>query len=193
MSGPTQSDDRARAAWGRIEGWYAANAEPLLDGLRPGASEEALTRAEAQLGVSLPAGLRSVYRVHDGGWIAPFVEDELLSLARIVEMRAMMGRVHEMGVAQGWVVAGGAHPFWSFAWIPFVGTSSFLCVDTGTSYGDPPGQVVVFHKGQGGGGVASPSILDWLEGWADVLARDTYYYDEDAGALVLCEHARGGS
>ena len=55
-----------RAAWGRIDRWLASHAPPLAG--RPGkpATQAAIARAEAAMGVELPDDVRASYMIHDG-------------------------------------------------------------------------------------------------------------------------------
>ena len=56
-----------RDAFSRIEAWMRANgAETIVDNLAPGATDEDLAFAEANLGFALPAAVRALWRVHDG-------------------------------------------------------------------------------------------------------------------------------
>jgi cell wall assembly regulator SMI1 len=52
--------------WQRLEAHLASHAPGMLNSLNPPVSEEALRRAEAALGVPLPADLAASLRVHDG-------------------------------------------------------------------------------------------------------------------------------
>lgn len=60
---PTAS---AADAWDYLEPVLARRHRPLLDDLRPGASDADLARAAATLGVELPPSFQAFYRRHDG-------------------------------------------------------------------------------------------------------------------------------
>ncbi|GHO47438.1 SMI1/KNR4 family protein [Ktedonospora formicarum] len=53
--------------WQRIEQGFATHSPHLLALCRPGASEEELLQAEEALGVPLPEGFKTLYRLHNGG------------------------------------------------------------------------------------------------------------------------------
>jgi len=55
-----------KRTWDRIHVWLRANAPAIFASLRPGASDEQIRAAEAQIGVSLPDDVRACYRIHDG-------------------------------------------------------------------------------------------------------------------------------
>src|SRR5262249_40954519 len=52
--------------WDRIHAWLEANAPKVLASLGPGASDEEVRTAEAEMGVTSPDDVRECYRIHDG-------------------------------------------------------------------------------------------------------------------------------
>jgi hypothetical protein len=85
-------------SWRRIAAWYEANTPPGTLRLPPGASEEMILVAEAEMGLRLPEGLRAFYRLHDGLGGSFFLHyGEFLSLDLVLSNHATTPRPGDPG------------------------------------------------------------------------------------------------
>ncbi len=167
--------------WTRLESWLSSNAPDLVDQLRPGADEQALSAVEQDLGLKLPDDLRASLAVHDGteecagligGW-------DLLPAEFIAsEARLMRGMVDDGSFGEA---TADPHPklataWWNPAWIPIVssGSGHFLCVDLAPGPEGRAGQIVLFLHDASQRYVVAPSYRAWLEAVVRDLERGAY-------------------
>jgi cell wall assembly regulator SMI1 len=121
-----------------------------------------LTAFERDFGYNLPAGLRALYRWHDG-------QDPECEAAFQHDKRFMpLEDVRAVKQALGELLDTGEFPetnWWSKAWLPFLdnGQGDHLCVDFEGSFSGTPGQVVLFYHDSECRNIVAPSLEKWLE------------------------------
>lgn len=148
----------------RIEAWLRLHAPPLAQELKPGAAAAEIEVLEKTLGFPLPSELKASLRIHNGGGFCfAYQESEVLSAAKIRESVTLMNEVEFPDP-----------DYWSRSWIPFVGESSFLCLDRKSA------RVVEFIYGRGRRETAFATYGAWLRSWADSLDGGKYYFDGEA-------------
>lgn len=190
-----------RESWEKIEAWLAAHADGVRASLNPGASEAAIRRAEAALGVGLPDDFVQAWSVHDGqNWKArPQLiaggsgSYPLAPLDRALELWETWTELLGSGsfdgakaVAKGPVRAA----WWNRRWFPVGvnGVGDLVCLDL-----DPPkrgkvGQVIEVLHEESERTVLAKSLGDWLAKFAADLEGGKYVTDHpDYNGLV---HAR---
>ena len=192
---------RARAAWGRIEAWLAANLPAALENLQPPASEEQLQELSTTLGRPLPDALRACLLIHDGeldGWMPSAFADGhwFLPCTEIGRMwEQLVSLAEEMGgtedaydfwraqVEDGIIfVDGPVKPrFGSRAWLPFSSLDGHVqrFIDFEPAPGGVEGQVIEVDPESCTYRVLAPSFVDFLEGHAAALERGAFEIGED--------------
>lgn len=146
----------------RLELWLRLHRPEYYDWLRPGVSDRELMAFERDLGRNLPAGLRALYRWHDGqdpDCALAFQGDKMfMPLQDVRAARAALGQLLDAGEfpEPNW---------WSRAWLPFLdnGTGDHLCVDLDGAFAGPPGQVVSFYPDHDCRDVEFPCLEKWAE------------------------------
>jgi cell wall assembly regulator SMI1 len=166
--------------WDRIYVWLAANAPVVIDGLRPGASDEQIRQTERALGVTFPEDVRAAYRMHDGQ-----SEDtssfEGFGWAPLERAMALWHHLKE-GLDAGAIQPGPPRVpldevhdlYWNAAWVPLTedgnGNHHFLDL---TPAGR--GRILRYSEWcQTRWSVAAPSFRDWLAGFAAELECGIY-------------------
>jgi cell wall assembly regulator SMI1 len=146
----------------RLERWLRLHRLEYYDRLRPGIPERELMAFERELGRNLPAGLRALYRWHDG-------QDSDCALAFQADKMFMPFQdVRAAWAALSQLQRAGEFPesnWWSEAWLPFLdnGNGDHLCVDLDGAFAGQPGQLVsFFHDGECRD-VEFPSLEKWAE------------------------------
>jgi cell wall assembly regulator SMI1 len=135
---------------------------------------------ERELGYNLPAGLRALYRWHDGQdpeCDAGFQYDKkLMSLQDVRDVRRALCQLLEAGEFPE------AH-WWSKAWLPILdnGRGDHLCVDFEGTFSGIPGQVVLFYHDSDCRTIVAPSLEKWLEPF--VLGVEQQLWHENDGAF----------
>lgn len=172
--------------WERIEAWYAAQGASHL--LNPGASEEAITEAEKQIGVQFPEELRESLRRHNGtggsgdwGWI----HGNLNSIREIIEETKMWHELSEVGefedndehdasqgqnsIKRGW---------WNRGWIHVDadGLGNGAVVDMSPGPNGVTGQIIDMDHEAGPSGPNFLSFKDYLLDVANKLDTQEYTY-----------------
>jgi cell wall assembly regulator SMI1 len=151
-----------------LERWLAENRPVYHSGLRPGASEKRLMALERDLGRNLPAGLRALYRWHDGqspdcplalqhDWTFMPLDDVCVARAALAQL-ADEGEFPESN-------------WWSSSWVPFLdnGRGDHLCVDLDGTFDGPQGQVVHFHHDHESRDAEFPGLESWLAAFMESL------------------------
>ncbi len=173
-----------RAAFERIAAWMKGHGAALLvDNLAPGATQERLDRAEAELGIALPAHLRALWSVHDGqreegnGFVEAF---DLLSIdgavAQLETVRLLLEMEREHPSADA---AYTDDELRSDDWIPFAGRDSDSLVVHGVT-----GRVFEYFHDYSLTLLAS-SLGEWMERYATRVEADDYSVEEGFGDYYL--------
>jgi cell wall assembly regulator SMI1 len=192
--------DRLRDIWDRIEEWLVSNAPEVLDSLNPGASDDEFQRIEATLGVSLPASVRAAYSIHNGQAIDPAFGDSpgfvygwaLFSLDRIEREWKCWHELVDRGDFDG-IAAQPDGPitplWWNTRWIPIAGNDSgdHYCLDLDPAPGGAFGQIISTYHDDPYRGVVAENFYCWMARFAEALQAGEYLYSEDHGGLVTVE------
>ena len=186
---------RVKGAWGRIEGWLALHAAPMLAELRPPATPRQIAEAETALGVQLPDEVRALYCLHDGNGrngLGLLGGQSWLSLASVVSEWRVWQQLLEGNTFEGAASApdhGVSADWWNPGWIPLTynGAGDHHCVDLAPVAGGSRGQIIqMWHDSDHRPRVAL-GLCAWLERLADELESGARVYSEDAGALLLVD------
>jgi cell wall assembly regulator SMI1 len=145
-----------------------------------GATEAELTAVEQRLGVTLPDGLRALYRWSGGGTDeGPTVMNNryIEPLGTLVSTREMMNGFVEDGTFD-------RKDWWHRSWVPFLhnGAGSYLCWDPKGSFaeaGGVPGQVIEFWGKDPERNMMTPSFDAWLTVFVDSFAQGIWKYDPE--------------
>lgn len=169
--------------WNRIDSWLEANAPSLLSQLQPGATEAAIQKAEAFLGVEFPEDVKASYRIHNGqsGGSNLIYAWELLSLERTLEE----WQVWQELFAQGEFEFSESQPrgpirtyWWNPFWIPLTdnGAGDHHCLDLDPAPGGEVGQIIAVWHNYPDRYVIANSFQTWLEKFADDLQAGKYIF-----------------
>jgi cell wall assembly regulator SMI1 len=157
---------------GRLEIWLSQNRPRFHKGLLPGATPEQLDALEKDLGVPLPAELRTLLAWHNGQ------DPEVVG-----------------GLEHSWILSGtndirsakhnldsSPPPGWNKAWIPFLDNDadSFVCVDT-SQPGHPVRECWAGHSEHP---VTAPSLTAWFNEFVTAVERGDYYEDPERGRFL---------
>jgi cell wall assembly regulator SMI1 len=177
---------RAAAIWRRLDAYFRKHDGAMLEQLGPPASNAALDALTKQIGIALPAEVRALYRVRDGGG------------ARVLPQGAWFRSLDE--IAADWpnfaaladenfeeapvaLVEDGTHwdaPFHR-AWIPFATREDFdLWIDLAPGPNGVAGQVL-YPRDEASVVVVGRDLLDFLERWANLLESGALEWSEDLG------------
>ena len=181
--------DRVDQLWRRIEARLPLVASPTGPLLAAGASEQALERVEAALGIALPEDVRASYRRHDGGFRMRLATDiEILPLAGIAAAWQILEELlHDEEWAQQQpyyfseevLVRSSWHPgpiqpvWWSRHWIPFAAdqAGNHACLDLAPAAGGAWGQIIDWDHECGPARVLFPDFAHLLASFDDQLER----------------------
>jgi cell wall assembly regulator SMI1 len=175
--------DHVRELLERLEGWLAKHRRRFLEGLRPGANEAELHQMEAQLGVPVPAALRTLLAWHNGqgdDFIGRFDgEWLLLGTERIVAAKK------ELDAGAG---GDGEGSGWQPAWIPFMDddAGNYRCLDTSQA-GAPVREFWSMEKEHP---VVAKSLEAWLEDFVTAVEQGEYHEEPERGVFLRRRHAR---
>jgi cell wall assembly regulator SMI1 len=141
---------------------------------------------ERELGYNLPAGLRALYRWHDGQdpeCPGAFQNDKkLMALEDVRAARLALRQLRDAGEfpEANW---------WSDAWLPFLdnGHGDHLCVDLDGMFSGIPGQVVLFYHDWDCRNIDAPSLEKWLEPFVIGVEQGLWQDDGVAFEPVDCE------
>jgi cell wall assembly regulator SMI1 len=188
-----------KAIFDRFHHWLAANAPAVLASLRPGATEQAVRAAEADLGLRLPADVKACYRIHDGQDLtidavsAPgfLYGCEWLTLAQIcedrrylVEFAARVAADDEINEPAGPIAREWYHP----AWVPVTNNRNDdrYCLDLAPEPGGDIGQIILWYPDWEAAErlVRARRFAAWLGRFADQLEQRRWTYSEEDAALT---------
>ena len=171
-------------SWRRIDAWLAKNAPTLAGRMGPGATPEAIARAESALGVEFPDAVRASYLIHDGSEVIRLFPPGgfYMSLDEMTEKALMMRQGLDEGNFEGLdfdpkgpIRRAYCHP----SWIPLTDASgNFTFIDLDPGEGGVVGQLVNFGRETGPEDVAAAGLAEYLAYLADGL---------DAGAATVGE------
>jgi cell wall assembly regulator SMI1 len=186
-----------KAIWDRIHVWLSANAPEVLKSLRPGATDEQLRAAEAEMGVALPDDVKACYRIHDGQrckkgemWPPTFLYGlEWETLSDILNLwRGMKGLVDDGTFGRWRSIPKGPirTDWWHPAWIPLTsdhhGAGHYLDLDPAA--GGNVGQIIFWQNDDPGRYVESSSFTTWLAHFADELEAGNYVTEPGLRGLI---------
>jgi cell wall assembly regulator SMI1 len=189
----TSIDERIRAAFDRISRWMEANGAPLLvENLAPGATKDQIAKAESRFGVALPPDLRTLWSLHDGqreeanGFVEAF---DLLSVDwAVAQQEAVLQCIEfarEPESADWWKRSGGTdEELESDHWLPFAARDSDSLAVHGVT-----GRVFSCDHDDSPK-LLSPSLVDWIEGYAARVEAGDYAVREGFGDYYLCRRNR---
>jgi cell wall assembly regulator SMI1 len=168
-------------AWARIEGWIGRYAPVSATALAKPADPDAITAAEAELGLTFPSELVESLRRHDGltEWANVLPEAAPLSVTGIVAKRRMRMEIAD-GIDGFTPYSAEAEPWWHEFWLPF-----------GDDNGDI--QAIDLRPGPGYGRVgwaAHDNPGDFLDAWPSLEVYLTTVADAlETGGAVAAWHA----
>jgi len=171
--------DHAVLVWQQIEAEIRSQAPALASRLLPSASPQALSRAEAALGVELPDSVVAVYLVHDGLGLPAVLESRtrasaLLPLAEMLEhWRSLTGLLDEGRFDDRAVekVRGPIKADWyNRRWLPVAsdGAGNYFCIDLDPAEGGKPGQVIAFRHDSPERWLEAPDLATFIATHLDV-------------------------
>jgi cell wall assembly regulator SMI1 len=190
--------------WERIESWLTLNWTADAE-LPAGVGERALKKAEADMGLRLPADLRESYFRHDGSGrfnLFPFGSWHYsYPLLPVAGMLAHWSQI-QTGVEQGYFSGpdfvsrpkGPIKKVWFHAqWVPIVDDQcgDYVFADLAPEKGGRVGQIIEFHRDTGATEVLAQSFSELLSSVADDLEAGKYAYDKKTDSLVLVSSGRG--
>jgi cell wall assembly regulator SMI1 len=189
-------------SWDDIKAWLASRAPPLRKSLRPGASEAAIARLQARLGVALPGDFLESARLHDGQkssaehGLFPMTDDvlgpmpscRLLPVTEIAREWSMMKELHDQGEFAGRKSApqrGVRDDWWNTGWVPIAdnGGGDYYCLDLAPARGGVAGQVIAFFHDMNDRPRVARSFAAWLRELADGLKAGKYLLSEEEGII----------
>ena len=181
--------------WNRIETWLAIHAPEILDSLQPGATTQAINKAEAFLASKLPEDVKASYRLHNGqsesghGLIDAW---EFLSLERMRDEWQIWKDLLDAGEFDGTKsapVGSIQSDWWNPNRIPltYSGSGDHHCLDLDPAPGGQVGQIIImWHDGEHREVIAS-SFKDWLRQFATDLEGGKYIFSKEACGLVAVD------
>jgi cell wall assembly regulator SMI1 len=170
--------------WRQVERWLSANAPAVLERLPMGASKPDVLKAEASMGVTLPASLRESLIAHDGADLYIYDGKRGAPLGRPMSLRAILAQyrmlVNLFGDGHN---DDAAHPppgvracWWCDKWVPALAhvNGDATCVDLGPAPGGILGQVFDWAHDNGPGVVYARDYAEVLAGFASDLEAGRY-------------------
>ncbi len=176
--------------WSMIEAWLKKHAPRIVKAMEKPATASDIAKAEKAIGQPLPAELRELYLLHNGGEesdLFPSSEPGDMGYS-LIPLRALASTYRSaMKDADGKrscdVAKGVQAVEWCEGWIPFAsnGGGDFQCVDLSPGTGGSVGQVIeVLHETGERRRLAS-SLTERLASMVQGLKRGTIEYDEETG------------
>lgn len=193
MTADTLHDAAVRQAWQRIEHWHVQHGRARFN---PSADGRALGRLAAHLGRALPAALRTLLGLHDGGaegyyalpmrmteptcWRllpAAEIEAEAQRLAAVADALPTALPVRATGPVEA--------RWWSAGWVPIAedGSGDRLCFDLAPPAGGTEGQLVLYAHDTPERRVLQPSLAAWLQEAAHDLEAGRYRHELGVGLI----------
>lgn len=185
------------AVWKRIQTWLREHWSEDAD-LPSGASKRALAKAEADMGLKIPADLRASYLLHDGSgafnlfpfgsWRYPY------PLLPVIGIVAHWNGIQK-GVQKGYFSGpdfinkpkGPIKKAWFHAqWVPIVDDQcgDYIFADLAPERGGKKGQIIEFHRDEGATEVVVESFSGLLTAVADDLEAGAFAYDKKSASLM---------
>jgi cell wall assembly regulator SMI1 len=166
-----------RELWTRIESSLSRGAPEVLRSLRKGATDAAIRKVEAAIGVRFPADLAASFRIHDGQRAeAPDMTDgfALLPLARVLAEWRTWQRLDQSGEFRSRRPATAGHHrrvWWSPRWIPITsnGAGDSHCIDLAPGPNGKRGQVILMQHDSPKRPLIAGNMRAWLSDWATDL------------------------
>jgi cell wall assembly regulator SMI1 len=160
----------------RLASWLEANAPDVASAQFPGASDEELAAFEKELGTALPAGLRALYRWHNGGKGGLIGNRKLMSLADVTKTRQLMNKAVDDGAFK-------TTNWYRKTWVPFLsnGAGDHVCWDPRGSFSGEPGQVLEFWQADHERKVLAPTLDGWLTAIVESMEAGVWRLDSDEG------------
>lgn len=152
--------------WARLENWWDGQVPGVVAGLAPPADEATLAAAEERMGRALPAALRELLAVHNGG--AEVIGGwDLLSADGIVDAHRFLLEDEPAG-------------------LPFVATvgGNYLCLDD-------VGRVFWNYRDSGPGEPIAPSLTAWLTRIVDCVESGAIVFNADRAEFLPFYGATG--
>jgi molybdopterin molybdotransferase len=185
----------------RIRNWLKANAPHVVSYFKPGATDVQIVALEASMGISLPADLRELLSIHNGGaesgilpssdgfdmmGFSPLNVEEIEynynMLKKLVNDGEFDGRTSdaEEGIRNDW---------WNASWIPFAGNGGgdYQCIDLNPTDEGTVGQIIGAWHDDSERQLIATSLKDYLCKLADSLESGEYQYDEEYGVVPVDE------
>lgn len=162
----------------RLERWLRKNRPRYYASLRRGVQDRELIAFEYELGRTLPAGFRELYRWRDG-------QDPRCTLAfQYNQMFMPLKDVRMVASALAQLCDNGEFPeanWWSKSWLPFLGSreGDHLCVDMEGMFAGVPGQVLEFFNGRVNRNIEYPSLEKWLKAFIPGIESGLWMEDGD--------------
>lgn len=179
--------------WQRIEIWLGAHAPEILNALLPGASDDAVRSAEAQMNVRLTSDFKASCALHDGqSFMASPLMGEwyLLPLQNIVDSWRLLKELLDAGrftQAETEVKTSGPvrANWWRPEWIPvaYNGAGDFYCLDLKPESGGQAGQVISYWHVDVKREKLADSFHELLERFASDLEAGKYRVE--SGELIF--------
>ncbi|AKU98699.1 hypothetical protein AKJ09_05363 [Labilithrix luteola] len=167
----------------RLETWLRENHPEALAGLQAGLSDAEISKHEKKLGVTLPDGMRALYRWRNGNSEDSFEAIQhnrnLMPLEEAVERHEELAELAEAGEFD-------SEDWWHAAWVPFLhnGGGSLLVWDPKGSFphaGGKPGQVLEFWNKDSDRDIVAPSFDAWLTSFVESLEAGLWKFDKEDG------------
>ena len=164
------------AIWERIEAWHAANDQ--TENLNPGATAEAITQAEKDMGLTFPPEMRESLLRHDGSVDDGWPTGELLSLERMADERKVWMDLLQNGTFDGNASHNESSEalqpgWWNPAWIPLDadGGGNGAVIDLAPGPQGTVGQVIDMDHEVGPSGPKYVSLAAYLEAMLERLSE----------------------
>lgn len=160
----------------RLSNWLETNAPDVANAMAPGASDEEIAAFEKELGTTIPAGMRALYRWHNGGKGALIGNRVVMSLADITSTRQMMNKLVDEGAFK-------TTNWYRKTWVPFLSNRAgdHVCWDPRGSFSGEPGQVLEFWHTDHDRKVLAPSFDGWLTALVESMEAGIWRLDSDEG------------
>jgi cell wall assembly regulator SMI1 len=175
---PAEKTDRPQdytALLARLESWLSKHRPHFLHDLVAGASAAELDALQAQIGMALPAGLRTLLHWHNGQRAE--AAGSLIERWRLMSCMDIAAAKKEQDAPATRSGAG-----WQTTWIPFLDDDDgdYVCLDT--SQPDLP--VREFWLDKTTHPIVSPSLARWLEDFVTAVERGEYVEDPERGDFM---------
>jgi cell wall assembly regulator SMI1 len=177
--------------WQKFETWLANNWPEGLTSLNPPASDEQISRLEAQLGATLPADFVACLKVHNGqnGFSSVFDGVEFLSCEEIYSQWTVWKDLLDGGEFKGISSEpdqGIKNDWWNSKWIPFThnGGGDHLCLDLDPAVSGSVGQVITMWHDMGAREFQARSFGEYFEAYVSGVLAGKYVYAKEYGGLV---------